>query len=93
MTHGVLSALCALAGIILALPVALFTMGRIRASKRFRTGATFAAALLSSFAFYDARDRGCIEESEGETKRKKDDQSGDPPIPGDTTPRADDGEV
>lgn len=81
MTLGVPSALWALAGIILAFPVALFVMGRMRASKRFRTAATFAAVLLSSFGFYAPPDRGAIEETESETKRKKDDQSGDPPTP------------
>jgi len=76
--------LWALAGVAVALPLALYTMKRVRVSKRFRTGAAFAAALLSAFAWYEARDRGAIEESEHETKRKKDDQSGDPPDPDDS---------
>lgn len=91
MIHGVLSPLWAIAGIVLALPVALFVMGHLRASKRLRTGAAFAVALLSSFAFYSPPDRGAIEETENETKRKKDDQSGDPPTPDDTAPS--DGDV
>jgi hypothetical protein len=79
MIHSFLSVLLALAGIVLALPVALWMAKRLRASKQLRTGAAFAAVLLSAFAYYDPRDRSCIEESEAEAKRKKDDQSGDPP--------------
>jgi len=70
------------AGILIGLPLAILTMQRLRASKRLRTGAAFAAVLLSSFAFYNPNETAALEESEDETKRKKDDRSGDPPIPG-----------
>jgi hypothetical protein len=70
------------AGILIGLPLAILTMQKLRGSKRLRTGAAFAAVLLSSFAFQVPRDRGLVEESEDETKRKKDDRrSGDPPVP------------
>lgn len=79
MPHWLQSALWSVAGIAAALPVALYATRHLRASKQLRVGAALAAVLLSSFAFYEARDRGAIEESEAETKRKKDDRSGDPP--------------
>jgi hypothetical protein len=56
-------------------------MRRMRASKRLRMGAALASGLLFSFVFYEGKNRALIEESEDETKRKKDDQSGDPPEP------------
>ncbi len=86
MPHWVQAGLWAAAGLALAAPFSIYAMRQIRASKRLRTGAAFAAALLSSFAFYEARDRGAVEETEGETKRKKDDQSGDPPTLGGAPP-------
>jgi hypothetical protein len=80
--HWLQAALWSAAGIAIGLALALPTMRHLRWSKRLRTAAAFAAALLSSFAYFDTRDRAAIEETEGETKRKKDDQSGDPPKTG-----------
>ena len=80
--HWIQIAVWSAAGIVVGLCLAIPVMQRIRGSKRLRTGAAFAAALLSSFVFFDPRDRAAILESEAETKRKKDDRSGDPPSPG-----------
>lgn len=85
VSHWVQSGLWAAAGFVLAVPLSIYAMRHIRASRRLRTGAALAAVLLSSFAFYEARDRGAIEETESETKRKKDGQSGDPPTSGGET--------
>jgi hypothetical protein len=79
--HVLQSILWTAAGIALGLALSLVTMQRLRASKRLRTGAAFVAVLLSSFAFHNPRDIGALEESEDETRRKKDNQSGDPPEP------------
>ena len=77
--HWVVPSLWAVAGVLAGMVLGVVATKHLRASKRLRTGAAFAAALLSSFVWYDTRDRAAIEETENETKRKKDDQSGDPP--------------
>jgi hypothetical protein len=75
--------LSAVAGMAAGLFVALPVMRHVRKSKRFRIGASVVAALFSFATYRDPSERAAVEESEAETKRKKEKESGDPPNTGD----------
>ena len=70
----------ALATAAAGLALGLATMRGMRRSKR---GAALivASALFMPFGFLGGRQQEWVEESKDETKRKKDDRSGDPPVP------------
>ncbi len=81
MTHWLALAL----SLFVALPVGLYfgltVMRRVRQSRRFRIGAALTAALFSFATYQDPRERACVEETECETRRKKEKGHGDPPDP------------
>jgi hypothetical protein len=68
-------------GIVVALPMSLYVMRRMRTSRHWGRAAALVSALFFSFNFYNGRDRGFVEETEHKTKRKKDDQSGEHSVP------------
>lgn len=76
-----LSIALAIAGVLIAIPLSLFATSKARRSKR-SAGFVVASALLLSFPFLGQRGPELIEESKDETTRKKDAQSGEPPIDG-----------
>lgn len=76
-----LNTLWILIGVSLGLWGGLWIMQRLRKSNR-HGGVALASALFFSFGFVDPRGRDLIEETSDETKRRKGDQSGDPPTPG-----------
>jgi len=71
-------ALFAIAGLAFGLPLALYAARKFRRSK----GAALAGALFFSFGLIHPQQRDLMEEAQDQTKRKKDDRSGDPPEPG-----------
>jgi hypothetical protein len=71
----------AIAGVLIAIPLSIWATSGTRRAKR-SAGFVVASALLLSFPFLGQRGPELIEESKDETKRKKDAQSGDPPIAG-----------
>jgi hypothetical protein len=79
--------LAAALGIALGLYLGIPVMRRIRTSKRFRIGAAITAGLFSFMTYQDPRGRRIVEESESETRRKKDKHAGDPPDPDDPDER------
>lgn len=76
-----LSIALAIAGVLLAIPVSLWATSGSRRARR-SAGFIVASALLLSFPFLGQRGPELIEESNDETNRKKDAQSGEPPVPG-----------
>ena len=68
----------AAAAIAFSLYLGLSVMGRVRRSKRFRIGAAMTAALFSFVTYRDPAERAPVEESEAETRRKKEKGAGDP---------------
>jgi len=83
MTHWLAAALSLLVAIPAGLFLGLTVMRRVRQSRRFRIGAALTAALFSFATYQDPRDRACVEETECETRRKKEKGLGDPPDPDD----------
>jgi hypothetical protein len=83
MTHGIARALSFLTAIPPGLFLGLLVMRRVRQSKRFRIGAALTAAMFSFVTYRDPRERVCVEETECETRRKKEKGLGDPPDPDD----------
>jgi hypothetical protein len=74
-----LSIAFAIAGVLIAIPLAIWAtraMGRKRSA-----GFVVASALLLSFPFLGQRGPELMEEAKDTTKRKKDAQSGEPPVP------------
>ena len=78
--HLLLWLAVAVATLVVGIALGVATMRSIRRSKR---GAAFmvAATLFTSFAFLGGRQADWVEESKDETKRKKENPSGDPPVP------------
>lgn len=78
--HFLLCLAVAVATLVAGIALGVATMRSIRRSKR---GAALmvAATLFTSFAFLGGRQAEWAEESKDETKRKKEDPSGDPPVP------------
>jgi hypothetical protein len=85
MAHTLAAALAAALSVLIAIPLGLLLgltmMRRIRQSRRFRVGAALTAALFSFATYQDPRERACVEETECETRRKKEKGFGDPPDP------------
>ena len=73
--------LCAIAGVALAIPLSLMSVRRMRTSKRWAGSVAFTSALFFAFEPYSGRNRALVEEAMDETKSKKDERSGDPPVP------------
>ena len=71
----------AVAAVAAGLALGIATMRSMRRSKR-GAAMVVASALFLSFGFFGGQQQEWVEESKDETKRKKDDRSGDPPIPG-----------
>ena len=69
------------AGLAFGLALALLTMRHLRRSKH-GGAVAFASALLFSFDIVNPRNHDMIQEATNDTKRKKDSQSGDPPVAG-----------
>ena len=76
--NAIWEVLFAIAGVAVGLPLALYASRKFRRSK----GAAFASALFFSFGLIRPQQRDLMEEAQDQTKRKKDDRSGDPPTPG-----------
>jgi hypothetical protein len=71
------------AGLTIALPLSLFIMRQIRRSNPKGTMAIASALMMFLSPYYiDKRSENLVEETARETKRKKDSQSGDPPVSG-----------
>ena len=79
LIHWLEFGLAAMASIAVGLFLGLLVMRRVRTSTRFRIGAVLTAALFSFVTYQDPGERAAVEESELETKRKKEKESGDPP--------------
>jgi heme/copper-type cytochrome/quinol oxidase subunit 3 len=77
--------IAALATAALGVALGLAVMRSMRRSKR-GAGLVVASALFLSFGFLGGRQQEWVEESRDETKRKKDDRSGDPPVPAKENP-------
>lgn len=70
------------AGLTIALPLSLLAMRLMRRANPKGTMAVASALMLFLAPYYtDKRSENLVEETSRETKRKKDLQSGDPPIP------------
>ncbi len=76
-----LSIAAAIAGVLIGIPLALWATHSLRRSKR-SAGFIIASSLLLSFPFLGQRGPELIEESHDEARRKKDAQSGEPPVTG-----------
>jgi hypothetical protein len=71
------------AGVAIALPLGLLAMCLMRRANPKGTMAVASALMLFlSPYFINTRGRDLVEETGNETKRKKDSQSGDPPVIG-----------
>jgi len=79
MMHWLAFALVPVAAIPMCLVLGVAVMQRVRQSKRFRIGALVAASLFSFVTYRDPGERARVEETEAETKRKKEKGIGDPP--------------
>ena len=81
MVKILLDVTCAAGGIAAALALGLFTMRQIRRSNPQGAAAIASALMLfMSPCYIDKRGQDLVEDTIDETKRKKDSQSGDPPV-------------
>jgi hypothetical protein len=77
--HWLAFALAPVGAIPVGLILGLAVMRRIRQSKWFRIGALLAASLFSFVTYRDPGERARVEETESETRRKREEGIGDPP--------------
>ena len=77
-----LGILAVIAGLLLAIPLSLWATHKIRRDPKRSAGLVIASALLFSFPFLGGRGPETVDEAKDTTRRKKEDQSGEPPVPG-----------
>ena len=82
MLNVFVDVLAALAGLVLALCVCLLMIRNKRLSRRFGGAAVAGAMLLGLGNVFGGSQQEAVQESKDETSRKKDAQSGEPPVPG-----------
>ncbi len=82
MSDALIAIAAVIVGVLLAIPISLYaTRGLRRNTKRSR-GFALASALFFAFPFFGGRGPELIVEAKDTARRKKDAESGDPPVTG-----------